>query len=319
MKINWSYGLTTHVGPVKKTNEDRSFFRILDKNKDYAIALVADGMGGYDIGDKASELAVTRMKEWWDANIKQISSGHMNVREIKVSLIVTFHSINEELNRQKERTGINAGTTLSVILFLPGKYVICHVGDSRIYQLSAKETTGSPESTGQEQCCVTEPLMSKKKTGVDASTFSYEWGETITTEPLDGPMLTQLTEDHSFVEKEIKKGKLTRDEARLHPKRNVLTECLGVEADLDVYIADGPLKEGDVFLLCSDGFHSLFPHTTIRQLLLHKLDENKSYQTITDELVELANQQKQATDNISVMLITKNKKIKKLLTKLFQE
>ena len=44
-----------------------------------------------------------------------------------------------------------------------------------------------------------------------------------------------LTEDHSWVEQQVKKGKLTREQARNHQKRNMLTQCLGIEEGVDPF------------------------------------------------------------------------------------
>src|SRR3982751_2137566 len=65
--------------------------------------------------------------------------------------------------------------------------------------------------------------------------------------------LEQLTEDHSLVNELLKSGKLSREEADIHPQRSVITRAVGTDPDVDVdaFVVDA--REGDIILLCSDG------------------------------------------------------------------
>jgi PPM family protein phosphatase len=303
MKSVWEYGLSTHVGPVKKVNEDRSFFRYSTQGKgqDYAIALMADGMGGYQAGDKASELAISKIKQWWDKNITHIVNGGLSLPESIESLKAAFFEINEELIKISYQDGVMAGTTLSVILFHQNQYGICHVGDSRIYQISTKKIY--PTSKMSENAYeITQPLIE----GCLPTQRLIEYGCNqipVNSSNLEG--MIQLTQDHSWVETEVQKGRLKREEARVHPRRNVLLQCLGIDPSLDVFVQEGYSNEGDIFLLCSDGFYSLFSDSSIENLILSRTSKKVNLQSITDELVELANQQKDAADNISAMLLQK--------------
>ena len=64
----------------------------------------------------------------------------------------------------------------------------------------------------------------------------------------------QLTEDHSFVAREIKRGNMTEEEAENHPQRNVLIQCVGASGIVTPDILHGRTEKGDVYMLCSDGF-----------------------------------------------------------------
>jgi len=70
--------------------------------------------------------------------------------------------------------------------------------------------------------------------------------------------IRQLTEDHSLVASMVREGLLTSKEAENHPRRNVLQRSMGVSEDVEVDVA-GPfdIREGDTFILCSDGLHGL--------------------------------------------------------------
>ena len=65
--------------------------------------------------------------------------------------------------------------------------------------------------------------------------------------------IIQLTLDHTLVEEMVLMGKLTVREARVHPKRNIITRALGTEQKVEVDVMQVALRQGDVFFLCSDG------------------------------------------------------------------
>jgi serine/threonine protein phosphatase PrpC len=68
--------------------------------------------------------------------------------------------------------------------------------------------------------------------------------------------IAQITTDHSFVGEQQKSGLISREEARVHPQRNVLTSALGLgeNPQMDFYLPD--ISPGDLYLLCSDGLHA---------------------------------------------------------------
>lgn len=68
-----------------------------------------------------------------------------------------------------------------------------------------------------------------------------------------GSTLAQLTEDHTWIARAVKAGALTTDQARVHPMRHVLAQCLGRSEGTEIEIHQLDLKGGDRFMLCSDG------------------------------------------------------------------
>jgi serine/threonine protein phosphatase PrpC len=74
---------------------------------------------------------------------------------------------------------------------------------------------------------------------------------------LRGDELEQLTEDHSLVAELVRSGRLSPEEAEMHPQRSVITRALGTEADVDVDTFTVDALPGDVFLLCSDGLTTM--------------------------------------------------------------
>ncbi len=71
-----------------------------------------------------------------------------------------------------------------------------------------------------------------------------------------GEAIEQLTEDHSLVATMVREGLISAAEAETHPRRNILQRSVGVASDVDIDVT-GPfeVREGDVFILCSDGLH----------------------------------------------------------------
>ena len=65
--------------------------------------------------------------------------------------------------------------------------------------------------------------------------------------------IMQLTTDHTLVEEMVQKGLITPREARVHPKRNIITRALGTEESVQIDIVQMGLRPGDAFFLCSDG------------------------------------------------------------------
>jgi serine/threonine protein phosphatase PrpC len=80
--------------------------------------------------------------------------------------------------------------------------------------------------------------------------------------------LVQITEDHSFVEDLVRQGRLTREEAAVHPQRNIVTRAIGIgyEVEVDLFAVED-LQIDDRFLLCSDGLFNEIPETAILSIL----------------------------------------------------
>ena len=79
-----------------------------------------------------------------------------------------------------------------------------------------------------------------------------------------------LTEDHSIVMEMVRRGTLSREEARHHADRNVITRALGTNSNVDIYMPASPLtvRIGDIFMLCSDGLHDLVEDRELEQILV---------------------------------------------------
>lgn len=109
--------------------------------------------------------------------------------------------------------------------------------------------------------------------------------------------LSQITQDHSFVGEQIRAGLLTKEQARVHPQRNVITRALGSQPTVQVDSFEGDLSNGDVLLLCTDGLTGHVPEERIRDLLM-QLPPKEAVQ----RLIEAANEGG-GTDNISAIVL----------------
>ncbi len=110
--------------------------------------------------------------------------------------------------------------------------------------------------------------------------------------------ITQITDDHSLVEDLVREGRLSPDDARTHPQRNILTRVLGNEPDVEVDVWEIVPQRGDRYLLCSDGLFNEVDDDRIAAVLRRLADPEDA----AHELVALANQHG-GRDNVSVVVV----------------
>lgn len=106
-----------------------------------------------------------------------------------------------------------------------------------------------------------------------------------------------LTPDHSVVGDLVRSGRMTWDEADLHPQSNAITRAVGVGEELDLDKVHGEVLPGDRFLLCSDGLSRYAGFDTLRQIL-----QSTPIETVAERLLQLALAGGGA-DNISAIVV----------------
>lgn len=184
----------THTGRIRAGNEDS--FLIGD-----AVFAVADGMGGHQAGEIASDAALEPLREIDVPGATDPSDvGELLANAVREAntLVVDRASNDPQLQ--------GMGTTLTAVAIRDGQLHVAHVGDSRAYLLR------------------------------------------------DDEEMSQLTTDHTLVERLVQEGRLSRDEAASHPQRNVITRAIGHEASVEIEVLPPiMLREGDQIVLCSDG------------------------------------------------------------------
>jgi len=108
--------------------------------------------------------------------------------------------------------------------------------------------------------------------------------------------LTQLTTDHTWVQQQVSQGRLTTEEASVHPRRNIVTQALGLGPDVEVETITTDLQSDDILLIFSDGVHGLIEDRDIASILnMSSLLESK------DRLIDRAKEEG-GYDNITVAL-----------------
>lgn len=110
--------------------------------------------------------------------------------------------------------------------------------------------------------------------------------------------MRQVTRDHSFVEEMVRRGEISREDARLHPKKNIITRAVGAVRDIEIDFFEEELLPGDEVLLCSDGLTNMMEDEDIRSLI----KEQEDLGIKSAQLIETANQNG-GKDNITVVVI----------------
>jgi protein phosphatase len=110
--------------------------------------------------------------------------------------------------------------------------------------------------------------------------------------------LLRLTDDHSLVDELIREGKLTPDEAVEHPQRSVITRALGPEPEVEIDTRSYRARDGDVYLLCSDGLTTMVPDARLTEILL----AHQRLRDAGEALIAAANEAG-GRDNITVVLL----------------
>lgn len=116
--------------------------------------------------------------------------------------------------------------------------------------------------------------------------------------------LTQITEDHSYVNELVKHGDLTPDQAKNNPYKNIITKSLGINDDATADFKHYQIKENDQILLCTDGLTNMVDDPEIERILA--MDED--LQSKCNLLLSLANQNG-GLDNITVLVARYNAEV----------
>lgn len=109
-------------------------------------------------------------------------------------------------------------------------------------------------------------------------------------------IMRKITTDHSYVEKLVKDGEITREQAFHHPKKNLLIKALGTSGTVEPEIIYKALAKDDILVICSDGLTNMIREDRILEII------NKNEDVAVDELISEANAAG-GLDNITVILI----------------
>ena len=112
-----------------------------------------------------------------------------------------------------------------------------------------------------------------------------------------GNEIQQITEDHSVVGNLVAQGKMTEEEAKVHPQRNIITRAVGVKDTVSADYYEFDIEKGDFLLLCSDGLSGVCDEETIAKTVTEN-DLETAVKKLSDIAIKNG-----STDNITVVLI----------------
>ena len=115
---------------------------------------------------------------------------------------------------------------------------------------------------------------------------------------LHSPYLWRLTEDHSIINEQLKRGLIREDQVGLIKDTNVITRSIGFVDHVEVDIFEKDISAGDKLLLCSDGLTNM-----VSEKNLQKLQEDTSFESLQDKYLQAA-LDAGGDDNISIILVS---------------
>ncbi|MGX7031512.1 Stp1/IreP family PP2C-type Ser/Thr phosphatase [Vagococcus zengguangii] len=233
----------TNVGKKRSSNQDSVGLYLNQKN--IALAIVADGMGGHQAGDVASQLTVNQLGSVWEQT--DIDEEEIVISWLNAEIQVLNHRIYEEGVQYPERAGM--GTTIVAAVVIDKRVILANVGDSRSYLVRDGE-------------------------------------------------IVQVTEDHSLVNELVKTGEISKEEAQLHPRKNVLTRSLGLPMEVEIDVIKLDLVLNDYIILCSDGLSNMVPDERMLRIVASEIALKEK----VTKLIEIANEAG-GKDNITVLLM----------------
>ena len=113
--------------------------------------------------------------------------------------------------------------------------------------------------------------------------------------------IRQITNDHSLVETYVRAGLITKEQARVHPQKNIITRALGSERTVESDAFEAVLKKNDMLLLCSDGLSNNFSDEELLQQAL----ENPDPEIFCREMLRLT-YLRGAADNVTIISVVRD-------------
>jgi len=224
------------------------------------VFVVADGMGGHAAGEVASSMAVRVLHE--------TLAGAVDPDETRLVRDVSA-SDPSDIMRERLRYALNQASVQ-----------IRRAADAR------------PELRGMGTTAVVLVIDGERAHLAhvgDSRAYLFRGGQ-----------LERLTRDHSVVQNEIDQGRLTPEQARRLPHRNILYQSVGFHGPVEPDTTTRPLQPGDLFVLCTDGLTDVLDDASLEALLRQRADARDD---LADVLVEAA-LDSGAEDNVTVVCVT---------------
>lgn len=115
--------------------------------------------------------------------------------------------------------------------------------------------------------------------------------------------IRRITRDHTLVEFKVRQGRLTPEEARLSPEKNILLQCIGASEEVFPDFYNGTVNEDEIYFVCSDGFRNkLVDEELLKYLSPQKLINKEKMNEASTILIDL-NKSRNEKDNISIVVV----------------
>lgn len=267
------------VGIQKVTNEDSLCLKIarLRSGEEVAMLVVCDGMGGCEKGELASATVVKAFSDWFDNSLpKMFKEGSSTGRVI------------EDWETQILKEGSSTGEGYST-----GRV-------KEEWEKIIREQNDLLVKYGESHHLVLGTTLTAIMLAKD--TFIVcQIGDSRAYRVTDS--IEQITEDQTVVQRDIKLGLITEEQAKTHPRQNTLLQCIGHSEGVEPVYTEGVVKSGEQFMLCSDGFRHELSEDVMLGILSSKLMKNEAImkKSLVD-LIEL-NKERKERDNITATLI----------------
>ncbi len=136
--VRFCLAACTDRGKTRRVNQDGLLLQqALCGRKRYVLAAVCDGMGGLEKGELASSEVLRSLADWFQSRFPEVLVAGFPERELLGDWKNLVHTENERLRTYGEKQEIALGTTLTAALFTEENWYCVHVGDSRLYEISA--------------------------------------------------------------------------------------------------------------------------------------------------------------------------------------
>ena len=248
----------TDVGKARENNQD--FYYISNPGDVPEIFILADGMGGYNGGEIASRMAVESTSNYIKSN---------------------FSKMEEDINKKKSLSNDKNIEKEEVMKLLKASIQYANMV---VYEEAKKDTELEGMGTTLDICLI---YNSKVYIGHIGDSRVYR---------IRNDVMRKLTKDHSYVQQLVEDGKITREEALHHPKKNMLTKALGCTPYIEPDLRARVINKNDIILMCSDGLTNMVAEEEIYNIT------KKNPKNAVNELITLANNNG-GYDNITVLII----------------
>jgi PPM family protein phosphatase len=259
------YAAITHLGRVRKNNEDAYLVSAMDGEEPMVnqlrrtpkvcqmglLAAVADGMGGAAAGEIASREGLASIAVYMFGHWGRFPSNRATEKDLYRALLGAADCASSAVLRYSDddRTARGMGSTLTAAVIWNGYAHFIQVGDSRAY------------------------LYRK-------------------------PDFIQLTTDQTLVNEMISSGFLTPEQAKTHPQRSMITQALGGPHPLKAELGKVTLRRGDRLLLCTDGLHGEVGDDQLKEFMHLSYSPRRTLELMMEVALEHG-----ARDNVTALLL----------------